>query len=79
MTISIQTGITNNQYACYRSKTNFKNPDIYVPERWLDDPDYVSDQRQVFQPFSYGARNCIGKRQVTPTMFVHPVRAMLET
>ncbi|KAK0507255.1 hypothetical protein JMJ35_010293 [Cladonia borealis] len=60
------TGVTNNQYACYRSKTNFKNPDNDVPERWLDDPDYVSDQRQVLQPFSYGARNCIGKRQVTP-------------
>ena len=57
-----QTGITNNQYACYRSKTNFKNPDDYVPERWLDDPEYASDQRKAFQPFSYGARNCIGKR-----------------
>ena len=48
MTISIQTGITNNQYAYYRSKTNFKNPDNYVPERWLDDPDYVSDQKKSF-------------------------------
>ena len=73
MTISIQTGVTNNQYAGYRSKTNFKNPDSYVPERWLDDQDYVSDHKNVFQPFSYGARNCIGKRQVTPPMFVHPV------
>lgn len=79
MTIPIQTGITNNQYACYRSKTNFKNPDSYVPERWLDDPDCVSDQRQVFQPFSYSARNYSGKKQVKPPMFVHPVRAMLET
>lgn len=79
MTILIQTGITNNQYACYRSKTNFKNPNNYVPERWLDDPGYVSDQRKVFQPFSYGARSCIGKRQVTPTTFSHLVRAMLET
>lgn len=49
-------------YAIYRSERNFKDPDRYVPERWLEDPRYAGDNRAVFHPFSYGARNCIGKK-----------------
>ncbi len=48
-------------YAAYRSHTNFKDPDTYIPERWLNDPRYQSDKKAVFQPFSVGARSCIGK------------------
>ncbi|KAL2050379.1 hypothetical protein ABVK25_009351 [Lepraria finkii] len=55
------TGIRDNQCASYRSKTMFKNPDDYIPERWFGDSKYASDQRTVFQPFAYGARNCISK------------------
>ena len=61
-----QTRVSVAQYAAYRSPLNFKDPLLFVPERWItDDPQsekYASDRRDVFQPFSYGPRNCIGKK-----------------
>ena len=56
------TTVGINQYAAYRSPENFKDPYEFVPERWLDDNEFVSDKRAVFQPFSTGARNCLGKK-----------------
>ncbi|KAH8597622.1 cytochrome P450 ClCP1 [Bisporella sp. PMI_857] len=50
-----------NQWAAYQSTTNFKDPSSFVPERWLGDARFESDNRDVLQPFSYGTRNCIGK------------------
>lgn len=55
------TVVTINMLAAYRSPTNFADPNSYHPERWLGDPRYASDNRNVFQPFSVGPRNCIGK------------------
>lgn len=49
------------QYPAYRSARNFKNPDAYKPERFLDDKEYEDDKRSVIQPFSVGPRNCIGQ------------------
>lgn len=58
----LQTGVSANMYACNRSEKNFKDPDIFVPERWLGDPRYAGDNRDVYHPFSHGARSCIGKK-----------------
>jgi cytochrome P450 len=48
------------------SPSNFTDPAKFVPERWLDDTSeyerYANDRREVFQPFSVGPRNCIGKK-----------------
>lgn len=50
-----------HQYVAYHSAANFKDPDSFVPERWLGDPRYADDRRDAWQPFSYGPRNCIGQ------------------
>ncbi|CAF9942779.1 MAG: hypothetical protein ALECFALPRED_010018 [Alectoria fallacina] len=50
-----------NSWATFRSKDNFRDPESFIPERWLDHEAYKDDQRAAFQPFSYGPRNCIGK------------------
>lgn len=50
-----------HQYVAYHSETNFKDPDSFVPERWLGDPKYANDRREAMQAFSYGPRNCIGQ------------------
>lgn len=51
-----------NQFAVYRSKTNFQDPDVFDPERWLDEPEYGWDRKDAFHPFSIGPRNCIGRK-----------------
>ncbi|KAL9068553.1 MAG: hypothetical protein Q9161_006098 [Pseudevernia consocians] len=49
-------------YAAYRSKDNFRDPEKFIPERWLGDLAYEDDQRAVLRPFHIGPRNCIGKK-----------------
>ncbi|KAL8724561.1 MAG: hypothetical protein Q9166_007883, partial [cf. Caloplaca sp. 2 TL-2023] len=55
------TRVMINQWAAYQSALNFASPNEFVPERWLGDPRFVDDRKDVFQPFSVGPRNCIGK------------------
>lgn len=56
-----KTRVQVPQWAAYRSPLNFKDPDSFVPERWLPDGGYDSDRKEVLQPFSFGPRNCLGK------------------
>lgn len=53
-----------NQYAANNSRGNFINPDVFAPSRWLGNEHFTRDKREVVQPFSIGARNCIGKKYV---------------
>ena len=50
------------QSAAFRSSLNFVEPDNFIPERWLDDADpiFARDDKEVFEPFLVGPRNCIG-------------------
>ncbi|KAF2115435.1 cytochrome P450 [Lophiotrema nucula] len=61
--VSEGTCVGLTHYAAYHSPSNFKDPDDYVPERWLPEgqTEYGSDHKDVLQPFSYGPRNCLGK------------------
>ncbi|KAF4472377.1 Isotrichodermin C-15 hydroxylase [Fusarium albosuccineum] len=56
-----KTGVSVPHWSAYRSDTNFLEPDSFIPERWLGDPRFASDNKAVLQPFSMGPRNCIGK------------------
>lgn len=49
------------QYASFHSAMNFRDPDVFVPERWLGDPVYQDDKRDAFNPFLTGPRGCLGK------------------
>ena len=61
-----QTKVSISMLSANHSPSNFTDPAKFVPERWLDDtPEYErykNDRREVFQPFSVGPRNCIGKK-----------------
>lgn len=50
-------------WPAFHLEENFKDPWKFVPERWLEPcPErYADDNREVFQPFSYGNRGCIGR------------------
>jgi cytochrome P450 len=49
------------QFAAYRSPLHFTQPLDFIPERWEADGVYANDNKDIFQPFSYGPRNCIGR------------------
>jgi len=55
------TSVYVSQHATNHSAQNFRDPDAYVPERWLGDERYQHDKREVVNPFSFGPRNCLGK------------------
>lgn len=57
-----QTVVSVTQLAAYQSSANFTDPDQFIPERFLDDPRFVDDSKTVLQPFSFGPRNCIGRK-----------------
>ncbi|KAI3399766.1 hypothetical protein diail_5562 [Diaporthe ilicicola] len=51
-------------WAAFHLEENFKNPWEFVPERWLGEScpaRYAGDNRDVFAPFSYGQRSCLGR------------------
>ncbi|KAF0329915.1 hypothetical protein GQ607_002682 [Colletotrichum asianum] len=48
-------------WAMYHSSSNFSRPDEFIPNRWLDDPQFASDRKECMNVFSFGPRNCIGK------------------
>jgi cytochrome P450 len=55
--------VSVHQLAAYRSSRRFYQPMTFAPERWLPEApeQFASDDKAVFQPFSVGPRNCIGK------------------
>lgn len=54
------TTVSCHGWANTHSPDNFRQPDEFIPERWLDDA-YASDKKEASQPFSLGPRGCIGK------------------
>lgn len=66
-----QTGVGVPMWASFRSERNFRDADKFVPERWLGEPEYAHDARDVMQPFSIGPRNCIGKKYVSENLLCH--------
>jgi len=64
------------QYAAYHSSLNFKNPDDFIPQRWLPEAEkeFAEDNKHILQPFSFGPRNCVGKN-----LAYHEMRLVLAT
>lgn len=55
------TSVYVSHHAAYHSERNFKDADKFVPERWLGASEYSEDKKDVWNPFSFGPRNCLGK------------------
>ena len=73
-----KTGVHLNQYAAYSSPRNFKDPDCFIPERWLGDERFETDRREVLQPFAMGPRNCIGKNLAMAEIYLILSRMLME-
>jgi cytochrome P450 len=48
-------------WAASHNPVNFRDPDSFIPERWIGDK-YSADHKKAMQPFSLGPRGCIGKQ-----------------
>ncbi|KAI0179448.1 benzoate 4-monooxygenase cytochrome P450 [Hypoxylon sp. FL1284] len=53
------TIVSTNPVAACLSETNFKDPELFRPERWLETNKH--DNLDASQPFSMGARICLGQ------------------
>lgn len=62
----------------HRDPTQFPNPDVFDPERWLVPPSPSSDNRRqgvaelekYLVPFSKGTRNCLGMNLATAEIYL---------
>jgi len=54
------TTVSVHAWASTHSAKNFKDPDSFIPERWLDPES--TDNLAASNPFSMGPRNCIGQK-----------------
>lgn len=62
-----KTSVSASTWCSSHSSANFKNPDEFIPERWLAGPEgneYINDHKLASRPFSMGPRGCIGKEYV---------------
>ncbi|KAL7796670.1 averantin oxidoreductase [Trichoderma ceciliae] len=62
------TRVSVHHYSTYRSADNFRDPDSFVPERWLNDPVYTGDNRECCRPFAFGPRDCLGQNMALHEM-----------
>jgi cytochrome P450 len=67
------TSVGLHHYSTYRCESNFSEPDSFIPERWLADTNgrFSGDDKTAFHPFSYGPRNCLGRKLVDPFIPLH--------
>lgn len=69
------TRVSVHHWSTYHSESNFRDADMFVPERWLKtDPRYADDALEAHQPFAFGPRNCLGQN-----MAMHEMRLLLAT
>lgn len=75
--------VSVHHFATYRSPQNFRHPNKFAPERWLDDAtdagsEYKDDRRGACQPFATGPRNCIGQNMAWYQLRLLAVKLLLE-
>lgn len=65
-------------WAACHSPLNFRDPDAFIPERWLGDARYASDRREASQPFNIGPRACIGRNLAYAEIRIVLARVVLD-
>ena len=48
-------------YSMHRAARHFPDPEVFKPERWLDETRMDGQRLEAFIPFSYGPANCVGR------------------
>lgn len=56
------TTVATAQYPMNHSARNWSEPESFRPERFLEPEKFPNDCLDALQPFSFGPRNCIGRK-----------------
>ncbi|KAJ3942874.1 uncharacterized protein N0V96_007103 [Colletotrichum fioriniae] len=56
------TIVAIHQWAINHNEKYFKDSYGFHPERFMGDEKFASDNREAFQPFHIGSRNCLGRK-----------------
>ena len=72
------TSVGIPSWAASRSPLNFRDPESFIPERWLGDARYANDRREASQPFSTGPRGCLGRTLAYAEMRLILARMLFE-
>lgn len=60
--IPANTVVSTHCFSMHRDPRNFYNPDVFVPDRWIDEPAAAKPHNvKAFSPFGYGVTSCVGK------------------
>jgi cytochrome P450 len=57
-----QTTVSVHAWSATRNERNFKDPDSFIPERWLGLDPNTTDTFSASQPFLLGTRGCLGQK-----------------
>ena len=69
--------MTQNQVAC-RQEEWFKDPDKFIPERWLKNTAIYSHLHPFLSlPFGHGKRSCIGRRLAEQNLLMFLLRVSI--
>jgi cytochrome P450 len=66
--ILLQARVGVHMWSATRNPKNFKDPDTFRPERWIDPEG--TDCLNASQPFLLGPRACIGQKWVSKFVFL---------
>ncbi|KAI9665460.1 MAG: hypothetical protein M1831_001602 [Alyxoria varia] len=77
------TAVGVPQYATYHSTANFHLPEEFHPERFLPESEggskeFANDNKDAFQPFSFGPRACLGRNLAYSEMKVILARLLFK-
>jgi cytochrome P450 len=69
-----------HQYAVMHDPQHWPEPDVFKPERFLDESGkYLSSKQAAFIPFGIGRRVCLGEKLALADLFLVLVRLLQST
>jgi len=77
--IPANTIVLINQYFILHDPNYWPEPEVFKPERFLEDGCYLSQRPQAFMPFGIGQRKCLGEKLAMSNLFLMLVRFLQMT
>ncbi|KAK6180724.1 hypothetical protein SNE40_008722 [Patella caerulea] len=75
MRIPAKTAMVTNYWSAHRSDKYWDKPDVFLPERFLDDDGKLLPSEHILRsqliPFGIGKRNCVGESFAKSRMFLY--------